>query len=291
MMKKLYAALMTAFNDDDTLNEQGTREMIRYNIDHNRVDGLYIGGSTGESFMLSTEERERVYKIAFEETAGAVDLIAQVGSVNLIEAKTLAKYAVDLGYKTISAVPPFYYKFSFDQIKDYYDQILEDVDAEMIIYSIPALSGVSLSLDQFTKLFENKKIVGVKYTNNDFLLLQRLRAAYPEKKLYFGTDEMLISALPLGIDGAIGSTFNLNAKRARAEITAFESGDIKKAFEIQNVSNDFILDLIDNDLYPTIKLVFEELGVHAGYSKAPMSKPTPEMREGAKRIYNKYFKD
>ncbi len=151
---------MTAFNDDDTLNEQGTREMIRYNIDHNRVDGLYIGGSTGESFMLSTEERERVYKIAFEETAGAVDLIAQVGSVNLIEAKTLAKYAVDLGYKTISAVPPFYYKFSFDQIKDYYDQILEDVDAEMIIYSIPALSGVSLSLDQFTKLFENKKNCG-----------------------------------------------------------------------------------------------------------------------------------
>lgn len=290
-MRKLYSALMTSFNEDNTLNEQGTREMIRYNIDHNQVDGLYVGGSTGESFMMSTEERKQAYKIAYDETAGKCDLIAQVGSVDLNEAKQLAKYAVELGYKTISAVPPFYYHFTFDQIKDYYDQILEGLDTQLIIYSIPALSGVSLSLDQFSRLFENKKIIGVKYTNNDFLLLQRLRAAFPDKVIYFGTDEMLISALPLGIDGAIGSTFNLNAKRAKAEMAAFDAGDIKKAFDLQNTSNDYILDLIANDLYPSIKLVFEELGVHAGFSKAPMSKPTPEMREGAKKIYNKYFKD
>ncbi|MFD0896328.1 N-acetylneuraminate lyase [Loigolactobacillus binensis] len=288
-MKKLYSALMTAFNEDDSINEQGIREMVRYNIDVNKIDGLYVGGSTGESFMLSTEERKLVYKIAYEETAGKVDLIAQVGSVNLQEAKELAKYAVALGYKTISAVPPFYYHFTFDQIKNYYDQILAGLDTQLIIYSIPALSGVTLSLDEFAKLFENPKVIGVKYTNNDFLLLQRIRAAFPEKVIYFGTDEMLISALPLGIDGAIGSTFNLNAKRAKAEIAAFEAGDIKQAFALQDVSNDCILDLIANDIYPSLKLVFEEMGVHAGCSRAPMSKPTPEMRAGAKKIYQQYF--
>nr|WP_225418866.1 N-acetylneuraminate lyase [Loigolactobacillus jiayinensis] len=290
MMKKLYSALMTAFNEDDTINESGIREMVRYNIDHNHIDGLYVGGSTGESFMLSTEERKQAYKIAYDETAGKADLIAQVGSVNLTEAKELAKYAVELGYKTISAVPPFYYHFTFDQIKNYYDQILEGLDVQLIIYSIPALSGVTLSLTEFAKLFENPKIIGVKYTNNDFLLLQRLRSAFPDKKIYFGTDEMLISALPLGIDGAIGSTFNLNAARAKAEIAAYEAGDMKKVFELQDVSNKFILALIDNDIYPSLKLVFEEMGVHAGYSKAPMSKPTAQMRAGAKKIYEQYIK-
>ncbi|MFC6169370.1 N-acetylneuraminate lyase [Loigolactobacillus jiayinensis] len=289
-MKKLYSALMTAFNEDDTINESGIREMVRYNIDHNHIDGLYVGGSTGESFMLSTEERKQAYKIAYDETAGKADLIAQVGSVNLTEAKELAKYAVELGYKTISAVPPFYYHFTFDQIKNYYDQILEGLDVQLIIYSIPALSGVTLSLTEFAKLFENPKIIGVKYTNNDFLLLQRLRSAFPDKKIYFGTDEMLISALPLGIDGAIGSTFNLNAARAKAEIAAYEAGDMKKVFELQDVSNKFILALIDNDIYPSLKLVFEEMGVHAGYSKAPMSKPTAQMRAGAKKIYEQYIK-
>lgn len=45
-MKKLYAALMTAFDENGNIDEQGTREMVRYNIDVNQLDGLYVGGST-----------------------------------------------------------------------------------------------------------------------------------------------------------------------------------------------------------------------------------------------------
>lgn len=288
-MKKLYSALMTAFNDDDTINEQGIREMVRYNIDVNHIDGLYVGGSTGESFMLSTDEKKLVYKTAFEENNGAVDLIAQVGSVNVSEAKELAKYVTELGYKTISAVPPFYYHFTFDQIKNYYDEILDGVDTQLIIYSIPALSGVSLSLDQFASLFDNPKIVGIKYTNNDFLLLERLTERFPEKTIYYGTDETLLSALALGVDGAIGSTYNLNAPHAKQEIEAFEAGDMDKALKLQHETNDYIMDVIDNDLYPTIKLLFAEKGLNAGVCKSPMSKPTPEMKDGAHKIIAKYF--
>ena len=51
-MKKLYAALMTAFDENGNIDEQCTREMVRYNIDVNQLDGLYVGGSTGENFML-----------------------------------------------------------------------------------------------------------------------------------------------------------------------------------------------------------------------------------------------
>ena len=157
-MKKLYSALMTAFNEDGSVNLDGVREMVRYNIDVNHIDGLYVGGSTGETFMLSTEEKKSIFKVAYEEAAGKTHLIAQVGSLNLNEAKELAKYVTDLGYPMISAVTPFYYNFSFEQIKNYYNSILEGVDNKLIIYSIPALTGVALSLDQFAELFENPKI-------------------------------------------------------------------------------------------------------------------------------------
>lgn len=289
-MKKLYSALMTAFNEDGTINEKGIREMVRYNIDVNHIDGLYVGGSTGETFMLSTDEKKAIFKTVIDEAADAIDLIAQVGSLNLLEAKDLAKYVTDLGYKTISAVTPFYYNFSFDQIQNYYNEIVKDVDTQLIIYSIPALTGVSLTTDQFAKLFENPKIIGIKYTNADFYLLERVRKAFPDKLILSGFDEMMLPALALDVDGAIGSTFNLNAKKAKAEIEAFEAGDIKKARQLQTESNDYITDLLQNDLYPTIKLVFHELGVDAGYCKEPMSHPTPEMIAGAKAIYEKYFK-
>lgn len=94
----------------------------------------------------------------------------------------------------------------------------------------------------------------------------------------------------MDVDGAIGSTFNINAKKAKAEIAAFEAGDIAKARQLQHESNDLITDLLNNGIYATLKLVFEELGVHAGYTREPMAKATPEVKAGAKRIYEKYFK-
>lgn len=291
MAKKLYSALMTAFNEDGSLNEAGIRAMVRYNIDVNHIDGLYVDGSTGEAFMMNTEERKRVIKIAFDEAAGKCDMIAQVGSINLREAKELADYAVNtVGYKTISAVTPFYYQFTFDQIKRYYDSILEGLDTQLLIYSLPALTGVSLTEEQFGKLFKNPKIIGVKFTNSDFLLLERIRKAFPDKLIYFGSDEQMLSALVLGVDGAIGSTFNLNAKRAYDEIAAFEAGDTAKALTLQHVSNDYIMDLIANDLYPTIKLLFHQVNVDAGICRQPMNAPTPAMKAGAAKIYTKYFK-
>ena len=262
-----------------------------YNIDVNQLDGLYVGGSTGENFMLGTAEKKRVFEIAMDEAKGSdIDLIAQVGSPNLHEAKELAKFVTELGYKTISAVTPFYYNFNFDEIKHYYDEIVKDVDTKLVVYSIPALTGVALSLDNFAKLFENEKIIGVKYTNADFYLLERLRERFPDKLILSGFDEMLLPALALDVDGAIGSTFNINAKKAKAEIAAFEAGDIAKARQLQHESNDLITDLLNNGIYATLKLVFEELGVHAGYTREPMAKATPEVKAGAKRIYEKYFK-
>lgn len=288
-MGKIYSALLVAYDENGEIYEKGLREIIRYNIDKNKVDGIYVGGSTGENFMLDTKEKKQIFEIAYDETKGAVDLIAQVGSVNLKEAKELAKFVTNLGYKTVSAVTPFYYKFDFEEIKYYYNSILEDVDTQMIIYSIPALTGVSISEEQFAELFENPKIVGIKFTAGDFYLLERVRNRFPDKIIYSGFDEMLLPAVALGVDGAIGSTFNVNAPKARATFEAVEKGDLVEARKLQKESNDLITDLLSNGLYNTIKLLLAELGVDAQYCRQPMKKPNEEQRSTTKEIYKKYF--
>ena len=161
-MKGVYSALLISFDENGKINEQGVREIIRHNIDKMKVDGLYVGGSTGENFMLSTEEKKEIFKIAKDEAKDEIKLIAQVGSINVYESVELAKFVTDLGYDAISAVAPFYYKFSFDEIKDYYNTIINSVDNRLIIYSIPFLTGVDMSVEQFGELFENEKIIGVK---------------------------------------------------------------------------------------------------------------------------------
>ena len=289
-MRGIYSALLVSFDKEGNINEKGLREIIRHNIDKCKVDGLYVGGSTGENFMLSTDEKKKIFDIAIDEAKGKVKLIAQVGSVNLKEAVELAKYVTDLGYNAISAVTPFYYKFDFEEIKNYYETIVNSVDNKLIIYSIPFLTGVNMSLEQFAELFKNEKIIGVKFTAADFYLLERIRKAFKDKLIFAGFDEMLLPAAVLGIDGAIGSTFNINGIRARKILESVQNGDIKTALDIQHTTNDLITDILNNGIYQTIKLVLEEQGVDAGYCRKPLKEPTKEMIEKAKEINKKYFK-
>lgn len=288
-MKGIITALLVSFDDNGQINEQGTREIVRYNLDVMKVDGLYVNGSSGETFMLSTEEKKRVFDIVYDEVNGQVPLIAQVGSINLQEAVELAKYATDLGYNALSAVTPFYYKFSFEEIKHYYNTIIDAADNDMIVYSIPVLTGVSMSLEQFGELFENPRIIGVKFTAGDFYLLERMRQEFPNHLLYGGFDEMLLSASVLGIDGAIGSTFNVSAKLARSIYDAAAEGRIAEARAVQHQLNDFITALISNGLYQTLKEILSTQGVHAGICREPMRTLTTEQQATAKSLFDNYL--
>ena len=288
-LKGIYSALLVAFDENGNINEKGLRQIIRHNIDVNKIDGLYVGGSTGENFMLSTEEKKRIFEIAKDEAKEEIRLIAQVGSINLKESVELAKFTTDLGYDAISAVTPFYYKFTFPEIKHYYETIIDAVDNRLIIYSIPFLTGVDMSLAQFGELFAHPKIVGVKFTAADFFLLERMRKAFPDVLIFAGFDEMMLPATVLGVDGAIGSTFNVNGVRARQIFELAKDEKIHEALEIQHVTNDLISDILDNGLYGTIKLLLEEMGVEAGLCREPMKRYTPEMKARAKEIYKKYF--
>ncbi len=285
----IYSALLTSFDKNGDINEKGIRQLVRHNIDVCKVDGLYVGGSTGENFLLSTAEKEQIFKIVKDEAKDQCQLIAQVGSLNIKESVALAKLATDLGYDSLSAVTPFYYKFSFNEIKDYYNTITKDVDNQMVVYFIPFLTGVNISVDQFKELFENEKITGVKFTAGDFYLLERFRKAFPDKVLFAGFDEMMLPATVLGVDGAIGSTFNLNGVRAREIFESARSGNIAKALEVQHVTNDFISDVLANGLYGTLKIGLQEAGVEAGYCRKPMGDYSDEMIARAKEIYHKYF--
>ncbi len=288
-MKGIYSALLTPFDREGSINENGLREIINHNIETMKVDGLYVCGSTGENFMLSTDEKKKIFHIVKDEVGDRINLIAQVGSVNIRESIELARYTTSIGYECLSAVTPFYYKFDFEEIKNYYDEIVDKSGNKMIVYSIPALTGVSMNLDNFGELFENKNIIGVKLTNADFYLLERIRKKFKDKIIFSGFDEMFLPALSLGVDGAIGSTFNINGIRVRKMLELFNENNIKEARDIQHITNDLITEILDNGIYQTIKLILQEFKIDAGYCRKPFKEPSDEMKLRAKEIFLKYF--
>jgi len=269
-MKGLYSALLVPFDENGNIKEQGLRDIVKQNIEVQQVDGLYVNGSSGENFMLSTDQKKDVFRIAAEEANGKIKLIAQVGSLNLEEAIELGKYATELGYDSLSAVTPFYYKFSFSEIKTYYDTIIAETNNNMIIYAIPALTGVSMDMSQFDELFKNEKIIGVKYTDGNFFLLERLRKRYPNKLIFSGFDEMLIYGMISGVDGAIGSTYNVNGKRSKQIMELCQQGKVAEAYKVQHTTNDIIEKILELGIYPTLKEILNQKGYDAGTCKQPM---------------------
>lgn len=287
-MEGIFSALLVPFDENGTIKEQGLREMIRQNIDKQKVDGLYVNGSSGENFMMTTEQKKDVFRIASEENNGQVKLIAQVGSINLHEAVDLGKYATELGYDSLSAVTPFYYPFSFEEIKYYYETIINETNNKMIIYAIPALTGVSMSLHQFDDLFQNEKVIGVKFTDGNFYLLERLRNKYSNKLIYSGFDEMLIYGAISGVDGAIGSTFNINGKRAKQILSLCQEGNVSKAYDIQHVTNDLIEEILDLGLYQTLKEILKMTGIDAGVCKEPFEAFNPDKLEKVRKLVSTF---
>ncbi|MDW4262849.1 N-acetylneuraminate lyase [Staphylococcus saprophyticus] len=267
--KGLYAALLVPFDENGQVKEEGLAQIAKNAIETEKLDGLYVNGSLGENFLLSKEQKKQVFKVAKEAVNDDVKMIAQVDSLDLNEAIELGKYATELGYDAISAVTPFYYPFSFEEIKDYYFELIEATQNNLTIYAIPDLTGVNISIEQFGELFNHERIIGVKYTAPNFFLLERIRKAFPDKLILSGFDEMLVQASVSGVDGAIGSTYNVNGVRARQIFEKAQNGNIAEAYEIQHETNNIIENVLSMGIYSTLKEILASRGIDGGVPKRP----------------------
>ena len=139
----IYTALLTPFDKNGKINEKALIDHIHQNI-ADGATGFYVNGSTAESFLLTEAERKYIYELVAAEAKGKCTLLAQIGAISTSQAIEYAKLCEKLGYDAISSVAPFYYKFGANEIKNYYFDIVNEVSLPMIVYHIPALSGVAL---------------------------------------------------------------------------------------------------------------------------------------------------
>ena len=269
----IFAALLTPFDEDGSVSSERVGPLVDYILSRG-VHGLYVSGSTGESVLQGAQERAGHLADVARSAGGRCTLIAQVGSASTNDAVALAKVAREEGYHAVSAVPPYYYKHSFESIRAYYTAIAEAADLPLIIYNIPALSGTDLSTAGLLDLMQDPRIGGVKFTAQDLFQFEELRKAAPERKFYFGTDEMFLGAAAMGSDGGIGSTYNLIGDVYLAIECAVQEGDIQKARRGQRVANDLIAILLRGGVISGLKYCLERLGVPVGKCREPFA-PVP----------------
>lgn len=260
-LRGVMTALLTPFDKNQRLDGDSLRRLVRFNLSQG-VDGLYVGGSTGEAFMQTAAEREEVLEIVADEAKGKATLIAHVGTVSTTESQQLARSASRYGYDAVSAVTPFYYPFSFEEHCDHYRAIIDSAEGlPMVVYNIPALSGVKLSLEQINTLVMLPGVGALKQTSGDLYQMEQIRRAQPELVLYNGYDEIFASGVMAGADGGIGSTYNVMGWRYQRIVRAIEAGDIAGAQRLQSDCNEVIDLLIKTGVFRGLKTLLHYMDV------------------------------
>ena len=266
----IFAAMLTPMKNDGSVAPEAVAPLVDFILTQG-VHGLYASGSTGESVLQSVEERAEILTALAEHAKEKCTLIAHVGAASTGDAVRLAELAGDEGFNAVSAVPPYYYKHQFEDITAYYHDIASASGLPLIIYNIPALTGTDLSTGRLLELMQDDRIAGVKYTAQDLFQFSELRKAAPDKKLYFGTDEMFLGAAAMGTDGGIGSTYNLIGDIYLAVEQAVAAGNIDEARAYQSAANDFIAILLEAGVISGLKYCLNRLGVPVGPSRAPFA--------------------
>ena len=285
----LYVALLTPFEVSGKINEESLRSCVEMNIAKG-VDGFYVGGSTGECFLMTPNERKSVLEIVGEQTNGRVNIICHSGAIGTDATIQIASHAIAHGADAISSIPPFYYKYSKEEIVQYYRDIASAVKVPVIPYNFPALSGVTLDLEIMRRLWDIPNIVGIKHTSLDLYYLQQMKRNLPELIIFNGHDEVYLAGLSMGADGAIGSTLNFMAEKFIAVREAFRVNDMLLAASIQTQINDVISMLLETGKFlACAKFLLDLKGIPFGVCRKPFSPLNDEDKKICEFISQEYL--
>ena len=265
-------AMVSCFDADGNFDEQAQREITQFLLRSN-VDGLYLVGSTGESFMMSEHMRKQVVETVVDEVQGKIPLIVHVGDIGTKKSIEYAKHAERCGVAAISSVPPFYWKFTSDEIIQYYTDLSLSVDLPMIVYNI-ALAGL-VDFNTIQELSKIDHVKGIKYTAPTHHEILRIKDEIsPDFSVYSGADEMALSGFVYGADGVIGSFYNIIPELFLIIQKAIRENNIPRALEAQKKANAIIYYVLANHFFDCMKAMLNWAGIAAGTVLSPFYKLT-----------------
>lgn len=284
----VYAALVTPYNEDKTINYDMVTEHVNWLIDQG-IDGFYVTGSSAEVFLMDDNERREVLKTVIKANDGRKKVISHVGAISTDAAISYAKFAKEVGADAVSAISPFYYKFSKREITDYYKEIMGAAELPMFVYNFPNFSGFSLTEDVVDELKQMGNLEGIKYTSSDFFLMERIKTKNPDLVMWNGFDEMLVCGLSMGADGGIGSTYNCMPKVIHKIYDAYQAGNLEEAEKWQKHANYVIEAICKYGVFASVKTILGFEGMDFGGCRKPFAEMTAEGKEELRQVYDTYI--
>ncbi|OED34858.1 dihydrodipicolinate synthetase [Flavobacteriaceae bacterium (ex Bugula neritina AB1)] len=273
----LIAAPITPMYKNGDVNYDRIQDLVQL-YEKNGVSGAFVCGTTGEGTSLQLEEIKEIAS-AWARAGGNLKKILSVGGTCLRDMKALAAHAQTIGFEGVSMLCPFYFKpKSEEELLELVKEVSAEAPAlDFYYYHIPVLSGAYFSMRKFLELADPQipNLRGLKFTHNDLYDFYRARAFKKGKfNMLWGSDEVLLSGLVSGANGAVGSTYNYAAPLYKKVIDAFNKGEIEEARHWQDKSVEMVKLLIQYGGTGATKAFMKIIGLDCGNYRLPVLSPS-----------------
>ncbi|MCY4466317.1 MAG: dihydrodipicolinate synthase family protein [Chloroflexi bacterium] len=234
-------ATLCPFNSDDSLDEGGLREYVRYLASVDGVTGLVCNGHTGEVMSLRNHERARVTQIIAEEVGDRVKVVSGVCAEGSDEAIAQSLAAKDAGADAILLMPPHHW-LRFGRTSEtavgYFQDVAEGADIDIIVHQYPAWTKAGYSLAEMLDMTKIERVVSIKMGTREMSRwaydYRNLKQAAPEVSIISCQDEYLLVTLLDGADGALVGFAGFVPELITALVRAALSGDLEQANYLQD---------------------------------------------------------
>jgi 4-hydroxy-tetrahydrodipicolinate synthase len=283
-IKGAIPAMVTPVNDREQLDEKALRRLVNFLIDSG-IHGLFPMGSQGEFYAFSPSEKQQVWEIVVDETAGRLPVYAGTGAITTQQVIDLNKIAERSGVQAVSVLTPFFITPSDEQLYRHYVEIADSTSLPVLLYSNPGRTGVRLSPQLVARLAEHPNIVGIKDSGGDLTVtIEMIRQTGDDFAVLMGRDSLIYAGLLHGIKGAIAASGSVAPALVAEIYDAFVAGDLERSLAAQERLLPIRLAFGLGPFPVVVKDAVNMIGIPVGNPRKPLTPLADDAREKLRQI-------
>lgn len=285
MFKGVYTAIITPFKNNKI--DLNNFEKLIERQKNAKVSGIVIGGCTGESFTLTTEEKIELTKCALNFRDENFKIIAGSGTSSTAETIEVSKKLENLGVDALLIITPYGNKPSQEGLFNHYKKIAENVSTPIMLYNVPGRTSVNMLPETVAKLSSIKNIVSLKQALNDMDAMSKILQLAPNIDLLSGEDSITFPLLAIGGKGVVCTCSNIIPEVMVELCNSFFNNDFEKAKKIHLNIQNFIKALFIESNPTPLKYAYKYLGLSNGELREPLCEVSESSKKAIENEINK----
>ncbi len=287
-----FTAVVTPFKENGDLDTEAFSQNLELLIEEG-LDGAVVAGCTGESWMITDEEREELFELAVEVADNRCVVIGGTGQLTAAENIHFCRKAKELGMDGVMILPPPMVHPNDEEIITFYSTISDSVDIPILVYNNPRRQGVNMPPELLLKLADIQNVAAVKEAAKDFgRVFEVIRLVGPKLKIFGGHSSYQgVSTIIMGADGWVGSLdTQLLGKEAIQMYQLIKAGELDKAVEIQYrcIAAELALKGERSGTFPAgLKYAMNLRGRPGGFPRLPILPLTDDQKTYVKNVMTK----